>query len=239
MPQSLDEISGVSYYPKDSSVFAIIDEDGMLFKISLNGNNKIQQWRFDKKHDFEDVVVHDSTFYVLISNGDIETLKFNGDSLKKNKSKYPDADKKTNEFETLYFDDVMGLVMMCKNCEEDKKKKITAFICNPDSSIYNVAYDMDVKSIAEKSGEEKFHFKPSAAAVNPLTNELYILASVNKLLVVADRKGTVKNVYQLDPVTFNQPEGITFTPWGDLIISNEKGETDNATILIFKPKKKG
>src|SRR5689334_3345599 len=59
MPESLDEISGVSYYPKDSSVFAIVDEDGLLFKISLNGNNKIQQWRFDKKHDFEDVVMHD------------------------------------------------------------------------------------------------------------------------------------------------------------------------------------
>jgi hypothetical protein len=57
--------------------------------------------------------------------------------------------------------------------------------------------------------------------------------------VVADRNGKVKDVYPLDPVTFNQPEGITFTPWGDLLISNEKGEKDAATILIFKPKKKG
>jgi uncharacterized protein YjiK len=96
-----------------------------------------------------------------------------------------------------------------------------------------------VRSIAEKIGENKLHFKPSAAAVNPITNELYILASVNKLLVVADRNGKVKDVYPLDPVTFNQPEGITFTPWGDLLISNEKGEKDAATILIFKPKKKG
>ena len=56
--------------------------------------------------------------------------------------------------------------------------------------------------------------------------------------MVTDRNGNVKNTYQLDPVTFNQPEGITFTPWGDLIISNEKGEQENATILIFKPKKK-
>ena len=238
LPSGLDEISGIFYYPKDSSVFAEIDEDGMLFKIYMDGSGKIKQWHYDKKHDFEDIVMHDSTFYLLISNGDIETLKFEGDSIIKTKSQFPDASKKANEFETLYYDPSLGLVMLCKNCEDDKKKVVTAFACKPDSSVYNVAFQIDVKPIAEKSKEEKFHFKPSAAAINPLTDELYILASVNKLLVVADRSGNVKNVYTLDPVTFNQPEGITFTPSGDLLISNEKGEEDNATILIFKPSKK-
>ena len=238
LPAGLDEISGISYYAKDSSVFAEVDEDGILFKIYMDGSGKIKEWRYDKKHDFEDIVMHDSTFYVLISNGDIETLKFEGDSIIKAKSQFPDASKKTNEFETMYYDPSLGLVMLCKNCEDDKKKLVTAFACKPDSSIYNVAYQIDVKPIAEKSKEDKFHFKPSAAAINPLTNELYILASVNKLLVVADRNGKVKDVYPLDPVTFNQPEGITFTPWGDLLISNEKGETDDATLLIFKPAKK-
>ena len=137
----------------------------------------------------------------------------------------------------MYYDTDLGLVMLCKNCEEDKKKVVTAFLCKPDSSTYEVGYQIDVKPIAKKTGDEKLHFKPSAAAVNPVTNELYILASVNKLLVVADRQGKVKNVYTLDPTTFNQPEGMTFTPWGDLIISNEKGEDDAATLLIFKPKK--
>ena len=41
-------------------------------------------------------------------------------------------------------------------------------------------------------------FKPSAAAINPLTHELFILASVNKMLVVADKNGNIKNVYPLD-----------------------------------------
>jgi uncharacterized protein YjiK len=239
LPSGLDEISGIAFYPKDSSVFAEVDEDGILFKIAMNGSGAIKQWRYDKKHDFEDIVMHDSAFYILESNGDIETLHFSGDSIIKTKSKFPDADKKENEFETLYYDNLLGLVMMCKNCEDDKKKVVTAFSCKPDSSVYNVAFQIDVKPIADKAGEEKFHFKPSAAAINPVTNELYILASVNHLLVVAERSGKVKGVYRLDPVTFNQPEGITFTPGGDLLISNEKGEEDNATILIFKPKKKG
>ena len=53
------------------------------------------------------------------------------------------------------------------------------------------------------------------------------------------RKGNFKNAFPLDPSIYKQPEGITFTPWGDLLISNEKGDEDKATILIFKPKKKG
>ena len=91
----------------------------------------------------------------------------------------------------------------------------------------------------EKSTDKKLHFKPSAAAINPVINELYILASVNNLLVTADRKGNVKEVYNLDPKIFKQPEGITFTPTGDLLISNEAALTGAANILIYKRKKKG
>ena len=240
LPEGLNEISGLAYYPKDSSAFAIIDEDGLLFKLYLNESGIIKKGKFDKKHDFEDVVMHDSTFYVLIRNGDIETLKFVGDSIFANKSKLEDASKKTNEFETLYYDDSLGIVMMCKDCEDDNKKIVTAWGYSPDSISYNPnLFSINVKQIAEKTGEKKLHFKPSAAAINPITNDLYILASVNKLLVIADRKGNVKEVYPLDHDMYKQPEGITFTPWGDMLISNEAGESGNANILIFKPKKKG
>ena len=37
--------------------------------------------------------------------------------------------------------------------------------------------------------EDKMKFKPSAAAINPLTHELFILSSVNKVIVIADKNG--------------------------------------------------
>ena len=237
LPMGLDEISGLSFYPKDTSVFAIIDEDGLLFKIYLKDPPVIKSWSFDKKHDFEDVVLHDSVFYVLISNGDIETLKFDG-TIQKNMSQFDNANKKNNEFESLYYDEnYKQLVMVCKNCEDDKKKEVSAWGYMPDSQKYTPSlFAIDVTAIDKKFGEEKIHLKPSATAVDPRTNELYILASVNKLLVISDRKGNIKQIHQLDPNLFNQPEGIAFTPNGDLLISNEKGEKSNATILIYKYK---
>jgi uncharacterized protein YjiK len=238
LPSGLDEISGLAYYPKDTSVFAIVDEDGMFFKIYLRNQPLIKSWRFDKKHDFEDLVLHDSTFYVLISNGDVETLKFEGDSIIRKIDKFENADKNTNEFESLYYDDnFKQLVLLCKNCEDDKKKEVTAWGYMPDSQKYTTGiFAIDVKPIDKKFGEEKIHLKPSATAIDPITNELYILASVNKLLVITDRNGKVKQIHQLDPSIFNQPEGIAFTPKGDLLISNERGEKSNATILIYKYK---
>jgi len=41
MPADLAEISGIVYYPKDTSVFAIEDEDGFFYKIYLTKNNEI------------------------------------------------------------------------------------------------------------------------------------------------------------------------------------------------------
>ena len=241
LPEGLAEISGIAYYPKDTAVFAIVDEAGILYKIYLT-KNEIKTWKFDKKHDFEDVVLHDSTFYVLISNGDMESLKFvAGDSIVSNKSDFPGADKKTNEFESVYFDDSLKqLVLLCKNCEDDGKKVVSGWGFNMNTQVYTPSIlTIDVQPVDEKLGQKKMKLKPSAAAINPVTNELYILSSINHLLVVADRAGKFKEVFELDPAIYKQAEGIAFTPAGDMIISNESHETGLATILILKNKKKG
>jgi uncharacterized protein YjiK len=242
LPEALAEISGIAYYAKDSSVFAIEDEGGILFKIKLTQNGEIKKWRFDKKYDFEDLILKDSVFYVLISNGDIETIRFDAnDSIITSTFEFPDASKKTNEFESLYFDDSLHqLVLLCKDCEDDSKKQISAWGYKIDSSFYTPSVlTINVQPVDEKLGEKKMKIKPSATAINPVTNDLYILSSINHLLIVTGRDGTFKDVFQLNPAIYKQAEGIAFTPAGDMIISNESHETGLANILIIKNKKKG
>jgi uncharacterized protein YjiK len=238
----LTQISGISFYPKDSSVFAISDENGNLFKIKNNNNNLTTSWRFDTKQDFEDVYLHDSAFYVLASNGNIETLKFSrkGDTIFNRKSLFPGADKKRNEFESMYFDSLQQkIIMICKKCEGDKKSLVSSWSFDVKNATFAPSnFSIDTKSVAKRIGEDKIKLKPSAAAVNPFTKDIWILASENQLLIVTNKVGDTKEVYTLNPLTFPQPEGITFTPWGDLIISNEAGDKyGTGTLLIFKPKK--
>ena len=237
LPASIEEISGIAYYPKDTSVFAIIDEDGILFKISLNDPKKIKEWRFGKRRDYEDVILKDSIFYVLVSNGDVEKLKFNGDSINVEQYQFPDASKKTNEFESLYYDPATDKkIILCKDCEDDKKGNISSFALVDSAMGYENYAAINTQAIFDKLGRRE-KIKPSAAAVNPVTKELYILCSVNKLLVIQDAQGNLKDVIELNPKIYKQPEGIAFTPAGDLIISNEYYLEGDGTLLLLKNKK--
>lgn len=239
LPQALDEISGIAYYPKDTSVFAIIDEDGLLFKVSLNRPDEVKEWRFDKQRDFEDIVFLDSTFYVMVSNGDLDKITFDKDKIAVAKVDFPNASKKVNEFESMYFSaDSNKLIMLCKQCEDDKKSTLSSYYFN-DSAHQFVKYQtMETEPLFQKIGSKKEKIKPSAAAINPLTKELYVLCSVNKIIYTQDSLGKIKNVIKLDPKIYKQPEGMAFTPDGDLIISNEVYLEGYGTLLLLKNKMK-
>ncbi|MES2431895.1 MAG: SdiA-regulated domain-containing protein [Bacteroidota bacterium] len=241
LPDMMAEISGIVYYPKDSTLFGIIDEDGLFYKIPFDQKGEIKRWRFNKGHDYEDLVLLDSVFYVLVSNGKIETLKFVGDSIESTKSEFPNAGKKTNEFESLYYDDSLKqFVLLCKDCELDNDDILTAWGYDTATKEYKPSiYTINVKEIAQKLGVEKLKLKPSGASINPVTNDLYIISAINNLIVITDRAGKFKDLYQLDPAIYKQPEGITFTPSGDMIISNESNQTGLANILFIKDKKTG
>ena len=238
----LDEISGICFYAKDTAVFAINDELGILFKIYLREKVEIDKWAFASGTDFEDIVLLDSTFYVLASKGKLFWFKFHTPdsmAIEHAKIKLPGE----NEFETLYYDFTKRkLIMICKECKSDTKHEVSAFAFDPATKSFSTTpeYIINSDEIANLTGDKKVRFKPSAAAIHPITKELFIVSSVNKLLVKATTTGKITHVYRLDPKLFKQPEGLSFTPAGDLLISNESAEIDAGTILIFKyqpPKK--
>lgn len=234
LPLELDEISGVVYYAKDTSVLAINDEHGFLYKIFLNHPADIQRWKFSKGADFEEVALLDSTFYVLVSNGDIIAFRFiTADSMYLEKYKFPFG--KGNEFEILYHDPTINkLVIICKDCEYDKKKRLSTFTFDPATRQYSEhTFSVDVGKIAALLGEKKMRFKPSAANINPVTGDLYLVSAVNNVLAITDKAGNAKAAYRIDNGFFKQPEGLTFTPNGTMIISNEAAGVGVADILIF------
>jgi hypothetical protein len=240
LPEDMAEISGIAYYAKDTSVFAITDEAGILYKIPLKKPNYFREWKFDKKRDFEDLVLVDSIFYALVSNGDIVRIKFHGDSIHTYRANFSDYSKAEDEFESLYAGaDSNALIMICKSCAGDPKKTISTFKYNYKDSgaAYKPFLSINIAPLAEKHDLNK-QLKPSAAAINPITNELYLISSIQKLVLIFDENGTFKESVKLNPVIYKQPEGIAFTPEGDLIISNESSEEGRPNLLLMKNKKK-
>ncbi len=234
LPMELDEISGIAYYPKDTSVFAIVDEDGMLYKISLKNPEVLRSWRFDKKRDYEDLLLIDTTFYVLVSSGDIVKVNFTGDKLTSTKIELSSASKNQNEFESM-FQDSNKIIILCKSCDVDTKNQSTSYSCNLNDSIPIMVPHNSI-NYSELFKNKPKNLKASAAAVNPITNEIYIISAIENLLVVTSMDGKLKSSFQLNPKIYKQPEGIAFTPEGDLIISNEYAENGHSNLLLMKNK---
>jgi uncharacterized protein YjiK len=92
-----------------------------------------------------------------------------------------------------------------------------------------------VELIFDKNDEikkEPVKILASAMAISPLTNNLYILSSNEHLLFVFSPTGKIIHVELLNESFYPQAEGITFTPEGDIYISNE-GRNGPPTLLFI------
>ncbi|PSL48698.1 uncharacterized protein YjiK [Chitinophaga niastensis] len=239
--ESMQEISGIALFPDEHNIFAINDEEGRIYQIDVNTTKAYPSYKFAMNGDFEDICHTDSGWFVLKSKGSLyEIHDLLSDSTSSTHYKMPKQGKR--EFETIYFDSLQNrVVLICKNCEDDKKKGITsAYSFDLATKTFDTTaiYHFDSREIARLAGTDMRFFKPSAAAIHPIEKRLYIVASVNGLLVIADLQGHVQEAYNLKHRLFLQPEGLSFAPNGDLYISNEGGFDGTASILKFTYKSK-
>lgn len=223
LDKKLAEISGIYYLNKEKKLIAIADDKKKIYSLTTDGKEGDY---FDPElpsADFEDVVRVDSTIYTLISDGTvIATHKTDSGLITAN---YPFPSTEKNDFETLYYEpEAKGLIILCKSCEAEKgKNERTAFRFDIATKEFDTKpyYVISSKAVKDILKDGKVEFKPSAAAIHPIENNLYILSSAGQLLVVTDRKGVVQGAYRLNPNFYPQAEGIAFAENGDMYISNE------------------
>lgn len=234
----LKEISGMAYMPGNDLILGENDEKGDIFTIDFkNKKDKVEKIKFGGKSDYEDIVYTDSAINMMISTGTIVQVMTKDSSFSANEFS---LEEKKNEFEAMYLDeDLKSLILLCKQCnsEKDEIRKAYRFDLTTNTFFTDPVYTINISDIKKIISDENAEFKPSAAGISPVNGKLYIVASVGKLLVIAERlTGKPEQVIRLDPNLFNQPEGMTFAPNGDLYISNEGGD-GIATILKFNYKK--
>lgn len=237
--ESLQEISGIVFYKDEEHIMSINDEQGKVFQVGLRTKQPYPFWKFGKSGDYEEIVFTGKDWIVLKSNGTLYVL--NGlftDTTSSTTYHFPKNGSGAKEFEAAYFDSTRNsTIVICKNCEDDKGTKATsAYAFSMDSLNYSpepvFSYKYDDIPMLKKSPSK--HFRPSAAALHPIENKVYIVASINRLLVITDLSGKVLEAHRISTKNFNQPEGITFAPNGDMYISNEGDEEHTADILKFK-----
>jgi uncharacterized protein YjiK len=255
LPDILLEISGITYIDQNT-VGCIQDEDGILFMYNISNEKITNQKSFHKKGDYEGIARVDKTIYVLRSDGtlfEIRDFESSGSVVTSYKTGIPAKDN-----EGLCYDQKNNrLLIGCKSraMEGEKyknKRQVYSFSLKTKTLSIIPLLTFDVKVIGEfglknnldipvkekKDGKVKeadIRFETSDIAIHPLTGKLYLLSSSDKLLFVFNMNGTIENIEKLKNQLFPQPEGITFLPNGDMLISNE-GQDKKGTILRFNYK---
>ena len=256
LPDILMEVSGNALL-NERIMICIQDEEGDLFYYDLDEGRLLKRVDFGKDADYEDVVLAENEVFVLRSNGTIYRLReFENEETVRTKEIKTRLSKKNN-CEGLCYDPVENrLLIALKGDPEvhddqdfDGYKAIYSFDLDDEKVSKKPAYLIDLSKIKdlenaslyekishriaetfEESGD--IRFQPSAIAIHPLTDHIYILASVGKAIIVMDRAGEMIHVEKLDKWQFVQPEGMTFSPDGTLYISSE-GDGGNGKLMRF------
>jgi uncharacterized protein YjiK len=230
------EISGIYWDPVKNEFIANNDESGKLFYLDKESKQIKSEISFGGKGDYEDVAMVKGIPYVLRSDGLITKVMKDSAGRVYGLEEGKLGLTGTNDFETMYYDDVRNaLIIICKNCALDNKTKVSAFAYYLDSTGFDnkPVYTIDAEEVKSLAPKKTSKFQPSAAAIHPLLNKLFIISSASNQLVIADRDGVVESVYVLSRKMFPQPEGITIKKNGEMFISNE-GVTSKATLILFK-----
>lgn len=241
LPYDLEEISGLSYY-KDGLLAAVEDEDGILFLIETKSGEIAKKIEFGDSGDYEGVEIIDDHVFVLDSDGDIFDFRLSDGDI--------DVDKEETELSASNDTEGLGrlgndLLIALKGSGDIDDNKVDGKAIYRYSVFKRKIYEKEFLSIDEErlnefiSKRKYFNkvndFDPSGIAVHPITNDIYLL-SADKVIVVFNQEKNIKEVIRLNPITYNQAEGICFAPDGTLYISSE-GDGGKGKLMTIKYEK--
>ncbi len=253
LPQSLHEISGITFYRKNE-LACVQDEKGIIYFYDIKKDKLRKNIPFARSKDYEAITNVDDTLFVLCSNGEISEIDVSNEN--NYAHTYPTFLSKRNNSEGVCYDKLAHrLLVACKGKPEKGTaahgmKVIYAFDLNKRELEENPVYVMDPDTVeshfvneiessffgrmfSKKKAAGLFMFEPSEVGIDPLTNDVYVLSSVGKTILALTYDGKIKFAFHLNPELFKQPEGISFSKDGSMFISDE-GKGGKANLIKIR-----
>ena len=248
LPYVLEEISGLAW--NNGNVLAVDDETGKVFEYSFDERDIVHAIHFHKGDDFEGVEIVGNEIFILRSDGDLFKLNYSPSKESKGWEIETPLGKK-NDTEGLGYDPEKHMLLIaCKEKPELEDEDVDGrafygFDLTTNKLDKEPLFTIGPKRLKKfweanrtfEYDKDRIKFKPSAIAFHPLTKDYYILSSVGKMIVVVDATGEIQATYPIASKVLGQPEGLTFSPDGDMYISSE-GEGDRGYILKFEMQKR-
>lgn len=252
LPDALKEVSGITGTDA-SSIACIQDEKGIIYIYNLDKEQVTEKHPFHYSGDFEGIARVDKTIYVLRSDGILFGFENYASATPITKSYITGIPAGDNE--GLCFDQQANRLLIAPksnyitDSESKNKRLIYAFDLKSKKLIKTPAFVIDLNKIKKFAAENKIkvpmkngkkgdkkeidiEFRPSEIGIHPVTNKLFVLSGMERLLFVFNMKGEIEYIEKLDQDFFVQPEGLTFLKNGDMLISNDV-KNNHPALLRF------
>lgn len=232
LPKALNEVSGIAWIGEDR-IACVQDEDGIVFIYNLRTSNVEDKIEFGSGGDYEGIAVVGKDAYVLRSDGVImEISGFTGED--------PQVQKYVTNLNRLPGINIEGLCADPSNNRlllavkerkgNSEQREIYALDLNEKTLGNEFLFTVDFSDPIFQKIKKKEKFSPGEINVHPETGEYFILDGTRPKLLITEQNGTPKELFMFKLEDFGNPEGLTFSPEGDLYISNE-AENAPANIL--------
>ena len=254
LPGSLKEISGMQSI-SPTLVACTQDEDGIVYLFDLEQRKVVQEIDWGKGGDYEGIAGDSAVLYVLESNGTISQLSNYASAGGKPvvESWKTGIDGGCDAEGLFLLTEEKQLLIACKEKGDapggvrniwayslQKKQLLPEPYRKIEHELLEEVLVTDgidklslgLKKFLDTAGESGV-ISPSGIAIHPNTQDLFVVSAKSGLLVVLSPEGQVKSLEELPRSLYPQPESITFTSQGDLLIGNE-GKGGDPNILFFK-----
>jgi len=225
LDKKLNEISGINFIKKNH-LYCIHDESKDIYE--LKKSTIINHFQSKSAADIEDIVVIGKKAYLLDAKKCFIYEYKNFRKSMQNPQKHKlHLDKKFDPEGLCYDKQNKCLLIACKGNPQKSShiRSVFKFDLTRNKRCKNTYFKIDIKN-----------FNPSGIAINPITQEIYLIGSRGlKIIIYLDKTGRkILGKKELNKNQFRQPEGITFSKKGELFISNEKKKKIAAKIFKFK-----
>lgn len=234
LSSKLQEISGLAYARKLDLLVAIQDENGILYFLNKETGQITEETKFGRDDDYEGIAQVDTLLYILSSHGNL--FEYGG---KDHVVEFKTDLKKSYDFEGLTYDKNKNQLLLASKESGPRTKSYIRKIFSFDLKQKEIANEpvviLDCREVKAHLPPAKNAptFSPSAICMDKEDN-LYILSSVARALIVLDTSGNIRSGAKLDPGLHLQPEGIVIDDQGILYIANE-GRSATPKLFAFKP----
>lgn len=243
LPKELKEISGLAGWKEDGQLLGVQDEDGLFYIIDAFSGDILDKFEFGKDRDYEGIDRDGDEIFVLERDGDIHRFTYAPGTKKYDAEKIETDFTYRNDTEGVGHDPLTGTLLIVPKEDElfvdadnNYRRGVYSFDLDTRSMAAQPTYFIDQFEVGQVvyGKDRPYMMKPSGVAVDPVTKDIYVIASVGNILVVIDRNSEIKHIEILREKIFRQPEGICFDTAGNLYISSEGRSGKGAVARLVR-----